>query len=138
MKKKLMDLKYSLVVILSVLMLSTVVASCGDDEEELGDNIYYSAVLSAEYGGSADVLSQEIATIRNAFSKTLGANLEKGVNFHFKGTLERCDSKVRNACTEAKASLAGKTWQGYYVMTVTNENTDTKIFEYAFGTNKGE
>ena len=137
MKEKLESLKYSFVIMISLLLCLVAFVSCGDDDEEVvGDNIYYSAVLEGEYEGNVDVMIKETTEIKEAFSESLGVDLSKGVNFHYVGTLDKCDIQVRNACTEAKASLAGKTWLGYYVIVVTNENTDTKIYEYTFGTRK--
>lgn len=137
MKEKFMNMRYSLVAMLTLLIGSALFVSC-DEEDVQGDNIYYSVILNVSYEGNVDVVNEETAVILKAFSKSLGKDISTTQVFHYTGTLERCDTQVRNACTEAKASLAGKTWQGYYVMTVTNENTDVKVYEYTFGTAKKE
>lgn len=136
MKEKIMGMKYTLAFMLTLMLSSALFVSCGDDEE-VGDKIYYSAVFTKVDTEStkADV---EMAEIKKAFSKTLGVDLSDKKNFDYTGSLEKCDSRVRNACYEAKASLAGITWEGSYVFTITNENTDTKIFEYSVGPDKEE
>lgn len=137
MKEKFMNMRYSLVAMLTLLIGSALFVSCGEEDVQ-GDNIYYSVILDIKDGGNSDVIVKEITDIKKAFSKSLGVDLTSTKVFHYTGTLERCDSQVRNACTEAKASLAGTTWQGNYVITVTNENTEMKIYEYTFGTAKEE
>ncbi len=136
MKEKLMSMKYTLALMFTLMLSSAMFVSCGDDDE-VGDKIYYSAVFTKVNTEStkADI---EMSEIKKAFSKTLGVDLTDKKHFDYTGSLEKCDSRVRSACNEAKASLAGITWEGSYVYTITNENTDTKIFEYSVGPDKEE
>lgn len=134
MKEKLMNLKYSLAVMLAALFMTTVFAACGDDDEENYDEkVYYSAGFTTTNSSSGDVY-KEMNEIVSAFSSAIGEDLSKVNYFMYEGTVERCDSRVRAACRQAEASLSTKTWNGTYVYTVTNVNTKLVVYEFSTGT----
>lgn len=142
MKKKLVEMKYTLAVMIAVFFASTIFVSCGSDKEEVNfDELNYYTVEFATEGGASSELFNEISLIKETFYTQLGIQGD-ATNFMFKGTTEKCDARVFSCCRAAEAKLIGKVWtlrHVFYVKRLVTENGVNRqkvIFTYDTGVEK--
>lgn len=135
MKKKLIEIKSTLAVMLAVVLASIMFVSCGDDDEENFDEYNYYTVEFATDGGSSSELYNEVKLIKETFYKELGIK-DGQTNFMFKGSVDKCDARVFSCCRAAESKLIGKVWtlrHVFYVKRLVTENGMNKqvvVFTY--------
>lgn len=119
------------VALMATLTFALSLTSCSNDNDTVQD-VHYTLGFD-QLSGSNDVLS-EMYSIETAFTdemnKTLGVT---GSSFKITGTIEECDTKVKEACERAAKSLDGIVWSGYFVYVATNANTGQTIYTLTLG-----
>ena len=138
MKKRLVEMKYTVVVMFTVLLVSTLFASCGSskEDENFDENNYYSVEFATE-GGSSSELYNEMKLIKETFYKELGIK-DGETSFMFKGSVEKCDSRVFSCCRAAQSKLNGKVWTMHHVFYVkrwvTENGMNKQVVVFTFDT----
>lgn len=133
MKERLMNMRYTLAVMFTMLLSATTLISCGDDNDINYDEQVYYYVAFETTGGSSSELYNEMSLIKNTFYQELGLAATE-TSFMFEGTIEKCNSRVMSCCRSAEAKLSGKVWSVRHIFTVKNVNTKTIV--YTFDTDK--
>ncbi|MDE6483498.1 MAG: hypothetical protein K2L01_07065 [Rikenellaceae bacterium] len=105
--------------------------SCSDDNDTVR-NVRYTLIFD-QLGGDDEVLS-EMYSIETAFTEEMNRTLGvTGSYLEITGTIEECDTKVKEACERAAKSLDGTVWSGYFVYVAANVNTGQTIYTLTLG-----
>ena len=106
---------------IALICLPFVFASCSDDEEEVTTVVYHMGFDNMSGNMS------EMYSIESIYMQALGVSSE---TFNLTGTMSECDSKVASACKNAEKTIVGKSYTGKYLFVVTNNNNGKKVYSY--------
>lgn len=123
----------ALLSLLLVACMSLTLTACGDDDDEPETTQTYEWGFGTLQASTPDFLS-DMNKITDAFKSALGAT-GNATSVTRKGTVEKTDAEIREACKKAFDSLMNENWHGNYTFMVTNTTTGKVVASCSFSAN---